>query len=332
MTPGMYLDGRPAAQMRLDAQDQGVVLPYGDGPDRCDYLGARDMWVYEADGRYHLLYDGAGPRGWRCCHAVSSDLVHWERRGAVLELGEPGRPDSAYAGYGATTFRDGLWHLYYVGCQQTTPAPDHIPIMPYLNLKAESQSPYGPWRKRYDLTPFKPEPGTYYADACNPGHIVEIGGEYAMFFSAAVTGTQDTKRTLGLARTRDLNAPWHPDPEPIVPLHEQVENAAVYHEPENGTWFVFTNHVGMTELGEYRDAVWVYWTTDINGWDPANKAVVIDGDNCTWSKRSIGMAAVAQYGSRLGVLYDGPGGDSIDNVRNSIGLAWLDLPLVPPEV
>ena len=91
MTPGMYLDGRPTAQMRLDAQDHGVVLPYGDGPDQCDYLGARDMWVFEADGRYHLFYDGAGPQGWRCCHAVSSDLVHWEKRGAVLDLGEGGR-------------------------------------------------------------------------------------------------------------------------------------------------------------------------------------------------------------------------------------------------
>ena len=39
------------------------------------------------------------------------------------------------------------------------------------------------------------------------------------------------------------------------------------------------------------------------------------------------MAAVARVGDRLGVIYDAPGGDSVDNMRNSIGLAWLDLPL-----
>jgi hypothetical protein len=34
-----YRDGRPAAKFRVDAQDQGVVLRYGDGPGRCDLFG-----------------------------------------------------------------------------------------------------------------------------------------------------------------------------------------------------------------------------------------------------------------------------------------------------
>ena len=327
MTARKYLDDRPIAHLRLAVEDHGIVLPYGTAPQGCDGLGARDMWVFEADDRYHLFYDGCGPEGWRCCHAVSTDLIHWQNRGAILELGGPGRCDSAYAGYGATIFADNLWHFFYVGCEQTTPPPDRIPAMPYVNLKAESTSPYGPWHKRYDLTPFQPRPGTYYADTCNPGHIVEIDGEYLMFFSAAIFSGGGIQRTLGIARTRDLNAPWQPDPEPIVPLAEQIENASVHYEPTTGTWFVFTNHVGLTELGEFRDAVWVYWTTDINHWDPANKAVVIDGHSCTWSKQSIGMAAVVCCGNRLGILYDAPGGDSVDNMRNSIGLAWLDLPV-----
>lgn len=325
-----YLDNRPDVSLRMPAVDHGIVLPYGTQPDQLDYLGARDMWVFEADGEFHLFYDGNGPEGWRCCHALSTGLVHWEPKGAVLELGEAGRPDSAYAGYGATIFADGLWHFFYVACQQTTPPPDRVPAMPYLNCKAEAESPYGPWRKRYDLTPFPPKPGTYYADTCNPGHIVEVDGEYIMFFSAAIFHEGGVLRTLGLARTRDLNQPWQPDPEPMLPLEEQIENAAVYFEPENGTWYVFTNHVGCTEQGEFRDAVWAYWTTDLNHWDPANKAAVVDGENCTWSKKSIGMAALGKVGNRLGVIYDAPGGDSIDNMGNSIGLAWLDLPLKPP--
>jgi predicted GH43/DUF377 family glycosyl hydrolase len=326
-----YVDGRPAASLRLAVDDHGVVLPYATGPDQCDYLGARDMWVFEAEGEYHLFYDGCGPEGWRCCHAVSGNLVDWKTRGPILDLGAPGRPDSAYAGYGATFHEHGVWHFFYVGCRQTSPAPARVPAMPYLNLKAESASPYGPWQKRYDLTPFEAKPGTYYADTCNPGHIAKVGAAYIMFFSAAAFVDGKVKRTLGLARTRDLDEQWQPDEHPIVPLDEQIENAAVHYDEESRTWFVFTNHVGIGQEGEYRDAVWVYWTQDLNAWDPANKAVVVDGKNCSWSKRSIGMAAVARVGDRLGVIYDAPGGESIDNMRNSIALAWVDLPLRPPD-
>ena len=31
-----YSDGRPAATLRMDAKDHGIVLRYGDGPDKCD--------------------------------------------------------------------------------------------------------------------------------------------------------------------------------------------------------------------------------------------------------------------------------------------------------
>lgn len=43
---GGYPDGRPAAVLRMDAKDHGIVLRHGDGPDRCDVLGARDVWVF----------------------------------------------------------------------------------------------------------------------------------------------------------------------------------------------------------------------------------------------------------------------------------------------
>ena len=31
-----YSYGRPAATLRMDAKDHGIVLRYGDGPDKCD--------------------------------------------------------------------------------------------------------------------------------------------------------------------------------------------------------------------------------------------------------------------------------------------------------
>ena len=54
-----------------------------------------------------------------------------------------------------------------------------------------------------------------------------------------------------------------------------MENSSLYFEPANRTWFLFTNHVGLDGF-EYTDAVWVYWSKDLNHWDPAHKAVVLD--------------------------------------------------------
>ena len=41
-----YADGRPTARWRLEARDEGVVLRHGGGPQNCDALGARDVWVW----------------------------------------------------------------------------------------------------------------------------------------------------------------------------------------------------------------------------------------------------------------------------------------------
>ncbi len=92
-----YTDGRPGATLRIDARDQGVVLRYGDGPEDCDKLGAREAIVFQSGGKYYLHYDGAGPRGWRACLAESDDLVHWTKKGPILDFGAPGEPDSACA-------------------------------------------------------------------------------------------------------------------------------------------------------------------------------------------------------------------------------------------
>ena len=103
-----YPDGRPRATLRYDAEDQGIVLPYGHCPGGCDKFGARDVWVFEYKGTFYMHYDAAGDTGWLTALATSRDLIHWEEKGAVLELGKPGADDSASASYG-TTYFDGRW-------------------------------------------------------------------------------------------------------------------------------------------------------------------------------------------------------------------------------
>lgn len=326
-----YWDMRPAATARLDARDHGPVLKHG--PEDYDKLGARDVWVYEDNGKYYMHYDAAGPTGWLVALAESTDLVNWTKKGTMLDLGSSGTMDSASASYG-TTYRDdaGKWHMFYLGTPNVTPAPNLIPAFPYTTMKAEATSPSGPWKKRYDITPFSPAPGTYYSDTASPGFIVKNGDEYMQFLSVAAKVGNYTRRSIGVARTKNLDSPWTMDPHPIVPLEEQIENSTMYYEPSNQTWFLFTNHIGVLPGGaEYTDAVWVYWTKDLNHWDARHKAVVLDGTNCNWASRCIGLPSVVKHGDKLGLFYDAPKGDSTSHMARDIGLAWLDLPLVPPD-
>jgi len=215
------------------------------------------------------------------------------------------------------------WHMFYLGTPNVSPQPDLVPSFPYLTMKAKSNSPAGPWIKEPEVVPFRTKRGTYYQETASPGQVVRQGEEYLMFFSASM------KRTLGIARTRDLNGRWSIDPAPIVPPEEQIENSSLYFELANGTWFLFTNHIGL-EGQEYTDAVWVYWTKDLNRWNAEHKAVVLDGKNCTWSRKCIGLPSVVKMRNRLAILYDAPGGDSKSHMRRDVGLAWLELPLLLP--
>ena len=218
--------------------------------------------------------------------------------------------------------------MFYLGTPYVSPPPDLIPIISYMTLKARSHSPAGPWIKQPDVVPFRPKPGTYYTDVASPGPIIKQGDEYLMFFSASCNASRES--TIGIARTKNFDGPWTIDPEPILPPEEQPENASLYFEPANRTWFLFTNHIAV--LDEYCDAVWVYWSKDLNKWDRQHKAVVLDGKNCTWSKKCIGMPSVIPFKGKLAILYDAPGGDSKSHMNRDVGLAWLDLPLVPPVV
>ena len=335
-TQSTYSDGRPAAKFRLDAKDQGVVLRYGNAPDSSDYLGARDVFVFENKGTYYMHYDGAGIRGWLACLATSKDLVNWKVRGPVLDYGKPGSDDAASASYGSVYFDGTKWHMFYVGTPNVSPAPYFVPEFPYLTKKAESNSPSGPWVKRYDITPFSTIPGSYYSSAASPGDIIKAGNQYLMLFSAQ-SGLPAEKvwRTLSFARTGNLDSTWTVDEKPFLPVSEQVENSSVYYEPANKTWFVFTNHLGIKNGSEYADGIWVYWTKDLDHWNAENKAVVLDSTNCKWSRPNIGLPSVIKAGNRLAIFYDGntdrpvpPGSNG--NMRRDIGLAWLELPLRVP--
>lgn len=326
-----YPDGRPVAKLRLNAFDAHPIIRHGSGPDRCDYLGAREAICFRADGKYYLYYDGAGPTGWRACLATSTDLRHWNLKGPVLDLGAPGEDDAGTATSPWTVFDGSWWHMFYVGSRTTTPPPNRIPAVPYFTLTAKSKHPGGPWTKQKNIVPFRPKPGTYYSTEASPGQIVKQRDEYLMFFSAAAYHGKQIKRTLSIARTKNLDGPWHVNSEPILPPDQQIENSALYFEPANKTWFLFTDHIGLDDRGEYTDSIWVYWSKDLNKWDAGKRAVALDRTNCPWSKRCIGMPSVVQVDRRLALFFDASADSQDSNMGRDIGLAWLHLPLKPPS-
>ncbi|NWJ51871.1 MAG: hypothetical protein HXX14_13505 [Bacteroidetes bacterium] len=329
-----YPDGRPHATYYINPVDVGIVFKHGNGPENCDIYGARDVWVWEHERTFYMHYDGAGPKGWVTCLAKSEDLQNWKPMGKVMDLGEKGSNDCASASYGTTFFDKGRWHMFYLGTPHTSPAPDLIPAFPYLTMKAESNSSTGPWEKQYNITPFKPKENTYYSATASPGQIIKQGNDYLMFFSASTD--KPIKRTIGIARTHDLNGTWEIAPTPIVPIDEQIENTSIYYEPTNKTWFLFTNHVGEKDGLEYTDAIWLYWTKDLNKWDAKHKAIVLDSKNCKWSKQIIGLPSVVQVDTKLVLFYDGnrspllPQGNK-SHMNRDIGMAWLRLPIMLPE-
>ncbi len=328
-----YSDNRPEALFRMDAKDAGIVLRYGDGPDSCDVLGARDVWVFESGGKYYMHYDGSGNKGWLCCLAESHDLINWTKKGPVLDFGEPHEDDSKSASYGVT-YKDGdKWHMFYLGTPHTSPAPDLIPSFPYLTMKAMSNSPTGPWIKQKDVVPFRIKSGTYYSITASPGQTIKYNGEFIQFFSSTTQkgGNPCVQRSLGIARTKDLDGSWIVDPEPMLPIEEQIENTSVYYEKSIKTWFLFTNHIGIENDVEFTDAVWVYWSRDLNTWKSEDKAIVLDGKNCNWSEKCIGLPSVVKVNNRLALFYDAPGGKSTSHMKRNIGLAWLELPLKIPH-
>lgn len=330
-----YPDGRPATRARLEATGAKPLIQHGHGPQQSDYLGAREAICFRFGNTYYLHYDGAGPTGWRACLAISRDLKEWELKGPVLDLGAPGDDDAGTASSPWTIF-DGTWHhMFYVGSRTTTPPPNRIPAVPYFTLAAKSRRPDGPWIKQKGLIPFRTVPGTYYADTASPGQIVKEGNTYLMFFSAAAfvnAPGRPLKRTLGIARTQNLNGPWTIDPDPVLPPEQQIENSALYFEPTIKTWFLFTNHIGLDKRGEYTESIWTYWSGDINHWNPDHRAVVLDEANCHWCKRSIGMPSVDEVGDRLALFYDASPTGLDSNMGRDVGLAWLRLPLSVPSL
>ena len=84
--------GTHGSRCQLAYSDDGrTFVPYADNPvlvpDRpYDYNGCEDPRVVRFDGVYYLTYGGNWGHGYTAqCLATSTDLIHWDKKGVVLE-------------------------------------------------------------------------------------------------------------------------------------------------------------------------------------------------------------------------------------------------------
>lgn len=350
--------------LRLNVIDQGIVL----SPDQAggvvytyDGGGIREAIINKVNDTYYMFYDGAGPNGglWRACLAKSTDLVNWTKLGKQLNTAKDDFPsggeyrDLMSASSPWVYYDNGMWYMYYLGCYLVN---NGIPSCPYQTLLATSPDITGPWSK----TNYKPGksksvsfytiPGSWMSASASPGQVIlnpkwtgpsdAVNKKFLMFFSGSGSPDGTFRRSICIARTNDLAmtddydtknpAFWSVDPDPIFPPTNDIENSSIYYEPANSTYFLFTDHIYNNA---YTDAVWVYWTKDPEIWDPRNKAVVLDKTNCSWSKGTIGMPSVVKISpTKLALVYDGLKGTGTDHLNRQIGLATLNLPLIPPAM
>ena len=350
--------------LRLNAVDQGVILSPdlpGGAVYKFDGGGAREAIINKVNDTYYMFYDGAGPNGglWRACLSKSTDLIHWIKSGPMLNPGVEEHPSGSNVEYKDWTSatspwvytENGQWYMYYLGSDTENGG---IPGFGYNTLLAKSANISGPWTKLNGETGkskdvcFVTKPGTWLNLTTSPGHVMQnpkwsgegdvVNKKYLMFFSGSGNGDGTVRRSIGIARTNDLNTAdaynasqpnfWSIDATPIVPATEDIENSSIYYEPTNGYYFLFTNHIFNNA---YTNAIWVYWTKDIDRWNVNDKAVVVDINNNSWAKGAIGMpTVVAKDSTTLALVFDGCVGTSSSHLDRKIGLVYLSLPLQIP--
>ncbi len=343
--------------------DKGIVLsPDSEGEPfyKWDGGGCREAILNKVDDVYYLNYDAAMPGKrensyWNAFQAKSTDLIHWEKLGPNLLTSALTHPDSSrdvYKDFCSASspwsrYENGTWYHYYLGADHSS--PEGIPSFQYSTMLATSKTLHGMWDKHCENEGCEKhvcfnvgKAGSWDDCTASPGEVLinpkweknpETEKKYIMFYSGSCKG--ETKRSVGIAKTDNLSTCddfdkedgnfWIKDPDPVIPPEDDIENTSIFFEESSGLYWMFTNHIYNNS---YTDSVWVYWSDDLEKWNPANKAIVIDSSVSSWAKGAIGMPAVIKKDENtLALLYDAVKGNGTGHLDRHIGLAEIKLPI-----
>ena len=170
--------------------------------------------VLRFDDGWHMVYTGWNGRRYAIGLAVSDDLIHWTRLGALLHAGEPGEWDYGSAGGGWLHMADshhprgtvspadsappGRWHLFYCGFPEVgyEVGPGKTGLATGEDLFALGKHPESPL--------MTPEPGdTWESGGLYKSAVYERDGSFWMLYNAKTRGEPWIEQ-IGLARSADL--------------------------------------------------------------------------------------------------------------------------------
>lgn len=179
-----------------------------------------DFWLAEDQGAYHLFFLHASRslhdpdrRHLRAGvgHAVSTDLVHWERVADALVHGEPGEFDATATWTGSVIKGPGdRWFMFYTGTTRTPGGP----LVQQVGLATSSDLHH--WVK-HDRNPLVEADSRWYETLGGPAPWQDEhwrdpfvmadpdgNGWHLLITARANTGPLDDRGVVGQARSADL--------------------------------------------------------------------------------------------------------------------------------
>ena len=235
-----------------------VLSPTGVAGD-FDAVAVESMVVLEVDGRFYMFYFGHDTgREYRTGLAVSSDLLHWERRGLILDHGGPGSFDSNGAAlvtvlskvdiYGARTpiqYEGKYWGMYTgFDVKGFEAGRGSIGLVYSEDLEH--------WTKCTDINPvLTPNPSAEWEKAClfKP-YLLEYKGTFYCFYNANNSTQWPWREQTGLAVSHDIKH-WERVPgNPLLP-----------HGPEGS----YDSNFASDPYVVHTDAGWAMLYASFNG-------------------------------------------------------------------
>ncbi|GIW06692.1 MAG: hypothetical protein KatS3mg060_1497 [Dehalococcoidia bacterium] len=123
---------------------RGAFLPLGAVGEFDELSATYGRVVRLPNGEWRLYYHGLHPtRGGRIGLAVSGDGLHWEKRGQILENGEPGRFDERGVSCRSVLVYQGGWLMVYEGSNHAN----------YYGIGVATSSDGVHWTKEYGDEP-----------------------------------------------------------------------------------------------------------------------------------------------------------------------------------
>ena len=186
-----------------------------------------DSWYFVENDTVHCYYltcpeSVERHTAWDIAHAVSSDLVHWELCGTVLERGKPTDWDRTCLATGSVLrWKDRYWMAYTALWNEPAVA---VGIAVSDNLydwrKLPGNPATRPDARYYEKTGSGARKFTHWRD---PFLFEDDGFVYHVVCASGNTGLADRRGALGVARTKDMSSWEVLPPIPVEQVTQELE-------------------------------------------------------------------------------------------------------------